>query len=52
VVMFAFAIYWSAANYTRPPGTPSFGLFRYRDKKGGAAPDAGKTGPGAKRAGR
>ncbi len=32
VVMFAFACYWSAANVARDPGTPSFGLFRYKEK--------------------
>ena len=31
VVMFAFAIYWSVANYTRKSGTPTFGLFRFRE---------------------
>jgi hypothetical protein len=31
VILFAFAIYWSAANGAAKPGTPTFGLFRYRE---------------------
>lgn len=38
VVMFAFAVYWSAANYARPPGAPSYGLFRFRETRKGVDP--------------
>lgn len=31
VLVFTLAVYWSAANVASKPGTPSFGLFRYRD---------------------
>lgn len=31
VLMFAFVVYWSAANTPVAPGTPIFGLFRYRE---------------------
>ena len=33
VIMFGFACYWSAANMARDPGTPTFGLFRYRETR-------------------
>jgi hypothetical protein len=42
VVMFVFACYWSAANAARDPGTPTFGLFRYREKP--KAADSSKPG--------
>ncbi len=37
VLMFTFAIYWSAANAAAKPGTKVFGLFRYRETPGVAA---------------
>jgi hypothetical protein len=35
VVLFTFAVYWSAANMAATPGTPVFGLFRYRESTQG-----------------
>ena len=34
VLLFTFAIYWSAANAAAKPGTKVFGLFRYRETPG------------------
>lgn len=43
VILFVFALYWSAANATAKPGTPSFGLFRYREV--GTSDDKAKAPP-------
>ncbi len=41
VLLFVFALYWSAANAAAKPGTPSFGLFRY--KEGGSEVEKAKA---------
>ena len=48
VLLFVFALYWSAANASSKPGTPSFGLFRYKEA-GTEAEKAKAPPPGIRR---
>lgn len=49
VVLFTLAIYWSAANTAAKPGTPVFGLFRYREAPGDKANAPGNPSDGRRR---
>ena len=45
VTLALVAMYWAVSNSSRPPGTPTFGLFRYRETYDAAGRKNRRAGP-------